>query len=69
MNGEELIKNLIDELDRALDYVIDEYNNGIGNDKYLKDTDVLIDDARADIDRYYNNRDDINMVLKKVVIE
>lgn len=69
MNGEELIKNLIDELDRALDYVIDEYNNGTCNDKYLTDTDILIDDARADIDRYYSNRDDINMVLKKVAVK
>ena len=68
MKGIDLIDNLIDELNRAKNYISemsDHSSNSILEDE-------LVDDIRRDLDRYYNSLDlsySFNVVLEDIKIE
>lgn len=68
MNGIDLINNLIDELNRAKNYISemsDHSSNSILEDE-------LVDDIRRDLDRYYNYLDSsysFDVVLQDIKIE
>lgn len=65
MNGIDLINNLIDELNRARDYISemsDHSSNSILGDE-------LVDDIRRNLDRYYDYADSFDAVLEDIEIE
>ena len=66
MNGTDLINNLIDELARAK-YILLDIKDGT---EVSQDTmDELIDDIRADLDRYYDVADSINACIEDIEVE
>lgn len=66
MNGTDLINNLIDELARAK-YILLDIKDGT---EVSQDTmDELIDDIRADLDRYYDVADSINTCVEDIEVE
>lgn len=65
MNGVDLINNLIDELNRARDYISEMSDHS--SDSVLEDE--LVDDIRRDLDRYYDYADSFDAVLKDIEIE
>ena len=66
MNGIDLIKNLIDELARAKYILLDITD---GTEVSQDAIDELIDDIRADIDRYYDVEDSINACVEDIKVE
>lgn len=65
MNGIDLLNNLIDELNRARDYISemsDHSSNSILGDE-------LVDDIRRDLNRYYDYADSFDAVLEDIEIE
>lgn len=65
MNGIDLINNLIDELARAK-YILLDIKDGT---EISQDTmDELIDDIRADLDRYYDVADSINACVEDIEV-
>jgi hypothetical protein len=65
MNGIDLLNNLIDELNRARDYISgmsDHSCNSIFEDE-------LVDDIRRDLNRYYNYADSFDELLADIEIE
>ena len=65
MNGIDLINNLIDELARAK-YILLDIKDGT---EVSQDTmDELIDDIRADLDRYYDVADSINACVEDIEV-
>lgn len=65
MNGIDLINNLIDELNRARDY-ISEISDHSSN--FVLE-DELVDDIRRDLNRYYDYADSFDAVLEDIEIE
>ena len=65
MNGMDLLNNLIDELNRARDY-ISEIRDHSGNSILA---DKLIDDIRRDLDWYYDYADSFDVMLEDIEIE
>ena len=66
MNGIDLMNNLIDELARAKYILLDI----IDGTEVAQDTiDELINDIRADIDRYYDVADSINACVEDIKVE
>ena len=66
MNGIDLMNNLIDELARAKYILLDI----IDGTEVAQDTiDELINDIRADIDRYYDVADSINVCVEDIKVE
>ena len=65
MNGIDLLNNLIDELNRARDYISkisDHSSNSVLEDE-------LVDDIRRDLNRYYDHADSLDAVLEDIEIE
>lgn len=62
MNGSDLVDNLIDELERAKDLL------------YLKNPDesseeaILVNDIKADLDRYYDVAEVINDTVRHIKV-
>ena len=65
MNGVDLLNNLIDELNRARDYISEMSDHTVNSTI----EDELVDDIRRDLDRYYDYADSFDAVLKDVEIE
>lgn len=65
MNGIDLINNLIDELNRAKDYISEMSDHS--SNSVLEDE--LVDDIRRDLDRYYDYADSFDAVLEDIEIE
>lgn len=65
MNGNDLINNLIDELERTKG-LLQLYINGIEVPKTT--SEELIDDIDRDLDRYYDMADNINEMIKDIEI-
>lgn len=65
MNGIDLINNLIDELARARDILLDVRE---GTEVTQDVMDELIDDIRADLDRYYDVADSIDACVEDIVV-
>jgi hypothetical protein len=65
MNGIDLINNLIDELNRARDYISEMSDHS--SNSVLEDE--LVDDIRRDLDRYYDYADSFDAVLEDIEIE
>ena len=65
MNGIDLINNLIDELNRARDYISEMSDHS--SNSVLEDE--LVDDIRRDLNRYYDYADSFDAVLEDIEIE
>lgn len=65
MNGIDLLNNLIDELNRARDYISEMSDHS--SNSVLEDE--LVDDIRRDLDRYYDYADSFDVVLGDIEIE
>ena len=65
MNGIDLINNLIDELNRARDYISEMSDHS--SNSVLEDE--LVDDIRRDLNRYYDYADSFDVVLGDIEIE
>lgn len=65
MNGIDLINNLIDELNRARDYISEMSDHSCNS--VLEDE--LVDDIRRDLNRYYDYADSFDAVLGDIEIE
>lgn len=65
MNGIDLLNNLIDELNRARDYISEMSDHS--SNSVLEDE--LVDDIRRDLDRYYDYADSFDAVLEDIEIE
>ncbi|SCW63884.1 hypothetical protein SAMN05660484_02204 [Eubacterium ruminantium] len=65
MNGIDLINNLIDELNRARNYISE--MSDYSSNSILEDE--LVDDIRRDLDRYYDYADSFDEVLQDIEIE
>lgn len=65
MNGIDLINNLIDELNRARDYLSEISDHTVNSTI----EDELVDDIRRDLDRYYDYADSFDAVLEDIEIE
>lgn len=65
MNGIDLINNLIDELNRARDYISEMSDHS--SNSVLEDE--LVDDIRRDLDKYYDYSDSFDAVLEDIEIE
>lgn len=65
MNGIDLINNLIDELNRAMNYISEMSDHS--SNSVLEDE--LVDDIRRDLDRYYDYADSFDAVLQDIEIE
>lgn len=65
MNGTYLIGNLVDELERARDYLYPMLDGSV-NDVILAE---LLDDIKRDTERYYDYKDSIDSMLEDIEIE
>lgn len=65
MNGIDLMNNLIDELNRARDYLSEMSDHTVNS----VIEDELIDDIRRDLDIYYDYADSFDAVLEDIEIE
>lgn len=65
MNGIDLINNLIDELNRARDYISE--MSDYSSNSILEDE--LVDDIRRDLDRYYDYAESLDAVLEDIEID
>ena len=65
MNGIDLINNIIDELNRARDYISEMSDHS--SNSVLEDE--LVDDIRRDLNRYYDYADSFDAVLEDIEIE
>lgn len=66
MKGPELISNMLDELDRAKEILL---NFREGTEVSSESIDELIDDIRMDLGRYYEVSDSINSSVEDIEIE
>lgn len=62
MNGIDLINNLIDELERARDLLY------LQNPEESSEEAVLVDDIRADLDRYFDVADEIDDAVRHIEV-
>lgn len=60
MNGSDLINNLIDELERARDLLY------LQNPDESSEEIVLVNDIKADLDRYYDVAEVINDTVRHI---
>lgn len=60
MNGSDLINNIIDELERASDLLY------MQNPDESSEESVLINDIKADLDRYYDVAEVINDTVRHI---
>lgn len=60
MNGSDLINNLIDELERASDLLY------LQNPDESSEEIVLVNDIKADLDRYYDVAEVINDTVRHI---
>lgn len=65
MNGTDLISNLIDELNRAKD-LLELYVDGI--EVAETTSEELIDDINADLDRYYDVSESIDVCVEDIEV-
>ena len=65
MNGIDLLNNIIDELNRARDYISEMSDHS--SNSVLEDE--LVDDIRRDLNRYYDYADSFDAVLEDIEIE
>lgn len=65
MNGNDLINNLIDELERTKS-LLRLYTDGIEVPETI--SEELIDDINRDLDRYYDMADSMNEMIKDIEI-
>ena len=66
MNGIDLINNLIDELARAKEILLDVTDGvNVSHDAIYE----LIDDIRNDLDRYYDVADSISACVEDIEVE
>ena len=65
MNGIDLINNLIDELNRARNYISEMSDHS--SNSVLEDE--LVDDIRRDLDRYYDYAESLDAVLEDIEID
>ena len=63
MNGSDLVDNLIDELERAKDLLY------LQNPDESSEEAILINDIKADLDRYYDVAEVINDTVNQVIAE
>lgn len=66
MKGPELINNMLDELDRAKEILL---NFREGTEVSSESIDKLIDDIRMDLGRYYEVADSINSSIEDIEFE
>ena len=69
MNGIDLLNNLIDELNRARNFIYEYYENHPEERETLSENEMLLDDIRKDLDRYYDYADSFDEVLGDIEIE
>jgi hypothetical protein len=69
MNGIDLMNNLIDELNRARDFINEYFENHPEEKETLTENEILLDDIHNDLERYYDYSDSFNAVLSDIVIE
>lgn len=65
MNGIDLMNNLIDELNRARDFINEYY-------EYHSDSnecESLLNDMNNDLERYYDYSDSFNAMLADIIIQ
>ena len=62
MNGSDLVDNLIDELERAKDLLY------LQNPDELSEEAILINDIKADLDRYYDVAEVINDTVRHIKV-
>ena len=65
MNGIDLLNNMVDELQRARECLVDLRNGeGPSDDDML----FLMEDIEADLERYYDVADSINAMVEDIVV-
>lgn len=62
MNGSDLVDNLIDELERAKDLLY------LQNPDESSEEAILVNDIKADLDRYYNVAEVINDTVRHIKV-
>lgn len=62
MNGSDLVDNLIDELERAKDLLY------IQNPDESSEEAILVNDIKADLDRYYDVAEVINDTVRHIKV-
>jgi hypothetical protein len=62
MNGSDLVDNLIDELERAKDLLY------LQNPDESSEEAILINDIKADLDRYYDVAEVINDTVRHIKV-
>lgn len=62
MNGNDLVDNLIDELERAKDLLY------LQNPDESSEEAILINDIKADLDRYYDVAEVINDTVRHIKV-
>lgn len=62
MNGSDLVDNLIDELERAKDLLY------LQNPDESSEEAILVNDIKADLDRYYDVAEVINDTMRHIKV-
>lgn len=63
MNGSDLVDNLIDELERAKDLLY------LQNPDESSEEAILVNDIKADLDRYYDVAEVINDTVRHIKVQ
>ena len=69
MNGIDLINNLIDELNRARDFINEYFENHPEARNTLTEDEMLLDDIHNDLEKYYDYADSFSAVLADIIIQ
>ena len=69
MNGAELMSNLIDELNRAREFIYEYFENHPTERETLSEDEMLLSDIQSDLDHYYDYKSDFDIALKNIEID
>lgn len=69
MNGIDLMNNLIDELNRARDFINEYFESHPETRNTLTEDEMLLDDIHNDLEKYYDYADSFSAVLEDIIIQ
>ena len=69
MSGFDLLSNMVDELNRARDFLWKYFEEHPEKRETLGEDEMLLDDIRRDLDRYYDYADSFDSALNDIEIE
>ena len=69
MNGIDLMNNLIDELNRARDFINEYFESHPETRNTLTEDEMLLDDIHNDLEKYYDYADYFSAMLADIIIQ